>query len=179
MGTDKALLEVDGQPMAARAADVLVDAGAREVFCVGGDRERLARLGLDVRPDRHPGEGPLGGLVTAFAETEQPVVVALACDLLRPASASVAAVLTALQGDPAVDGAVPILEGRRQWLHAAYRRRSVDPLTRAFSAGERSIERASADLVLVEVSDVDPETLRDADMPNDLDGSPGTMPPPS
>ena len=36
MGRDKASLEIDGRPMAARVADALLEAGAAEVFCVGG-----------------------------------------------------------------------------------------------------------------------------------------------
>ena len=82
MGTDKAFVEVDGRPMAGRVAAALRAAGAAEVLAVGGDLDRLPSLGFDrAVPDRHPGEGPLGGLLTALAAAGHDVVVVLACDV--------------------------------------------------------------------------------------------------
>ena len=49
MGRDKATLEIDGVAMATRVAGALTDAGAAEVFCVGGD---VQHLGLRVRGRR-------------------------------------------------------------------------------------------------------------------------------
>ena len=37
-------------------------------FDPGGDLDRLRALGLDARPDRAPGQGPLAGIVTALRE---------------------------------------------------------------------------------------------------------------
>src|SRR5690606_32897540 len=50
MGTDKALLEVDGRPLARRLAEVLAAAGCDPVWCQGGDEPALRALGLDVVP---------------------------------------------------------------------------------------------------------------------------------
>src|SRR5688572_7864759 len=66
MGTDKALVEIDGTPMAVRVARALTAAGARRVIAVGGDARALASAGLEVVPDLEPGAGPLGGVVTAL-----------------------------------------------------------------------------------------------------------------
>src|SRR5687768_5401850 len=82
MGADKALVEGDGLAMARRAADALWAAGATEVMAVGGDAQALGRLSLEVVRDLHPGEGPLGGILTALAATDEDVVVVLACDLV-------------------------------------------------------------------------------------------------
>ena len=81
MGTDKALLVVDGQPLAVIVADALRTAGADRVVAVGGDLDGLRALGLDAVPDLHAGEGPLGGILTALDATTEDVVVVLACDL--------------------------------------------------------------------------------------------------
>ncbi|HEU5454982.1 MAG TPA: NTP transferase domain-containing protein, partial [Nocardioides sp.] len=81
MGTDKALLEVDGIPLARRVANALRAAGADPVVAVGGDLEALGALGLHAEPDLHPGEGPLGAILTALAATTEAVVVGRACDL--------------------------------------------------------------------------------------------------
>jgi molybdopterin-guanine dinucleotide biosynthesis protein A len=76
MGTDKALLEVDGVAMAVRVARALDAAGATEVMCIGGDAPALAALGLIVVTDRHPGDGPLGAVITALADADTPVELA-------------------------------------------------------------------------------------------------------
>ena len=52
--------------MAVRAADALRAGGATEVVAVGGDLPGLGAVGLDARGDDHPGEGPLGGILTAL-----------------------------------------------------------------------------------------------------------------
>jgi molybdopterin-guanine dinucleotide biosynthesis protein A len=168
MGTDKALLEIGGQPLAARAAAALRDAGATEVLCIGGDLAALRALGLVARADDHPGEGPLGGVLTGFTHTTEPVVVVLACDLPGAAARSVRALAAALDRAPEAEAAVPVVDGRAQWLHAAYRRSSLRVLEDAFAAGERSIAAVAGRLDLVEVPDLDASTLADVDGPGDL-----------
>jgi molybdopterin-guanine dinucleotide biosynthesis protein A len=61
MGRDKALLPLDGLPLAVRVAQALGEAGAAEVVAVGGDRDGLASWDLPAVPDRWPGEGRAGG----------------------------------------------------------------------------------------------------------------------
>jgi molybdopterin-guanine dinucleotide biosynthesis protein A len=165
MGTDKALLEVDGIPLARRVADALATAGADRVFAVGGDHTGLRAAGLDVVPDRYPGEGPLGGIVTALAETDADVVVVLACDLPSVQPTAVTAVVDALDE---ADVAAPWHDGRHQLLHAAYSRRAQARLEAAFAAGERAPRRAVAGLTVVSVTDLAPIALADADTPDDL-----------
>ena len=81
MGTDKALIEIDGVPMAERVALVLESAGCDPVVFVGGD-PALAELGRRHVPDSYPGEGPVGGVVTALsALRDAAAVVVAACDL--------------------------------------------------------------------------------------------------
>src|SRR5258708_2361905 len=74
VGTDKALLVVAGRALARTAADALLAAGAARVVAVGGDRAGLEALGLEVVVDEHPGEGPLGAILTALAATDEDVV---------------------------------------------------------------------------------------------------------
>lgn len=168
MGTDKSLLVVDGRPLAQRTAEVLAAAGASEVLVVGGDAVTLVGLGLEVVPDRHPGAGPLGGLVTALETAHEAVVVVLACDLIRAEPAAVTAVVDAIEADPDACWAAPVSGGRRQLLHAAYRRVSLDHWATAFAAGERSLRRPAALVPGVEVVGIDPLWLADADTPQDL-----------
>jgi len=169
MGQDKALLVVDGDPMAVRVADALRAAGAAEVWAVGGDPVALARLGLTVVADDRPGDGPFLAVITALRHAGQRVVVVLSCDLLRPSSGAVTAVVDALQdaGSEALV-AVPVVGGHRQWTHAAWRVGARKALEAAHEAGARSLRRGATGLALIEVHGLDPVHMADADTPADL-----------
>ena len=168
MGRDKALLEVDGRPLARRVADALEAAGAARVVAVGGDAERLAALGLEVVPDAHPGDGPLGGILTALAATDEDVVVVLACDLPAVDPTAITAVVDALAGADGADAAAPWHDGRHELLHAAYHRRAQEHLAAAFRAGERAPHRAVQGLTVVSVTGLPDTALADVDAPDDL-----------
>ncbi len=170
MGADKALLLIDGVAMARRVAEALRGAGAGHVVAIGGDAVALADLGLDVVADEWPGEGPLGGIVTALGTStdEVEVVSVLACDLQWPSPASIVALVDAVVADDSVDVAVPLLDGHRQFDQLAIRQRQAFRLRNAFAAGARSIREALDDLVVAEVDGLAPASLRDADTPSDL-----------
>ncbi|HEY8544052.1 MAG TPA: molybdenum cofactor guanylyltransferase [Acidimicrobiales bacterium] len=181
MGTDKALVTVDGVPMLRRVAVALRRAGAGHVACVGSGtpaddarrRGALAGLGVVAVADDHPGEGPLGGILTALrtAPDDVDVVLVVACDLLTPTPSALAATVAALAdpdagADPGTGHDVAVPHGR-QWLHAAWHRRVLPTLTARFAAGERAVHRAVEGLTVAAV-DVDPAACRDADTPDDL-----------
>lgn len=166
MGTDKAFVEVGGVPLVRTVADALLLAGAEHVMAVGGDGPRLMALGLGWWPDDHPGEGPLGAILTALRGATGDPVLVVACDMpgLDPAALSV--VLGALGPDD--DVALPVHDGRLEPLHAAYRRRALGPLSRAFAAGERAPHRALAGLRTRTVMLDDPASLRNVNTLDDL-----------
>lgn len=168
MGRDKALVAVGGRPMVLAAVEALAAAGAADVVVVGGDPGPLAALGLRVVPDEHPGEGPLGGLVTALAAASEELVVVLACDLPGASAAAVTDVVAALGDAPHAAWAAPVVDGRRQLLFAAYRRSSAAHWADAFAAGERSLRRPADAIAGVVVPGVDPAALLDVDRPEDL-----------
>jgi rhodanese-related sulfurtransferase/molybdopterin-guanine dinucleotide biosynthesis protein A len=119
--------------MARVAIDAVRNAGAAEVFTVGGpDRQ----FGVRHVGDRHPGQGPLGGLLTACAAAGQSVVVLLACDLPGLDASVVSDLMAALEGHDAVVG----FTDRAEPLCAAYRVSAVVPVAaELFDAGERSM----------------------------------------
>ena len=170
MGTDKALLvvDVDGRPLVSRAAQALADASAGEVLVIGGDAPALGALGLDARPDDHPGEGPLGAILTALRLAGEDLVMVLACDMPAIDAASVRAIVGALAAAPEALVAAPLVDDRGQYLTAAYRRGSQALLGAAYRAGERAPRRAAAGLTVVEVAGLDPHRLGDVDRPEDL-----------
>lgn len=172
MGVDKAFVEIDGTPMIVRAIAALETAGAAPVEVIGGDGSRLTELGLTVVADRYPGQGPLGGVVTALARSGgdgPPITVVLPCDVRAPSSSAIRRVVTALEADPGAAVAVPEVVGRLQWLHAAWRPEpSLARLAAAFDEGERSLRGAAEGLQRVVVTRIDVEAVADVDTPDDL-----------
>jgi len=68
--------------------------------------------------------------------------------------------------------AVPVVNGRRQWMHAAWPVAVLPVLEEIFQGGERAPHRAVVDLPVVEVNGLDPRSLRDIDRLEDLDEEP-------
>jgi molybdopterin-guanine dinucleotide biosynthesis protein A len=174
MGRDKALLRWDGIPLAARVGAALRAAGAVEVVAVGGDARALADAGLATVPDRWPGDGPLGGMITGLATAGEALVVAAACDLPALDPSLIERLVEALvAADPGeVLAAVPVVDGITQTHLVALRAEARTPLLEAFAAGERAPRRALTRCGLVELV-LGPDevmSLRDVDRPEDLPG---------
>src|SRR6266446_3922753 len=68
-GRDKALVEVDGKPMLARMIELL--RGAAKEGKVVAVRGKYEAFGVEIIEDRWPGEGPLGGIITALEDAAQ------------------------------------------------------------------------------------------------------------
>ena len=90
-------------------------AGASEVLAIGGDAVGLESVGLSAIADVAPGEGPLGGIITALTVAREAVVVVTACDMPWVECSHVRSVVEAL-GEAEV--AVGSADGRLQPLHA-------------------------------------------------------------
>ena len=172
MGRDKALVEVDGTAMAVRVAAALRDGGCDPVVAIGGDADALGTLGLTVIADGHPGEGPLGGILTALAVasptdgTEETVVV-VSCDVPWLTADVVATLVRSRAGHDVAVGRTD----RRQPLCAAWRSPAPAASTAAFAGGERAVHAVLDRLDVVEV-DIDPAVLRNVNTPADLSGRP-------
>lgn len=168
MGTDKAMIQVDGQAMAVRVASALTRAGADDVVALGGAGPRLVALGLRHVPDRVPGEGPLGAVVHALSQVgTRPVVAVVPCDLVAPDAAAISA-LVARRASVDADVAVPVVDDRPQWALAVWHRRVGRLLSDLFDSGERSLVGAVPGLRVELVEGLDPAGCADADTPDDL-----------
>jgi molybdopterin-guanine dinucleotide biosynthesis protein A len=163
MGRDKATLPVDGTAMALRVAAALVAGGCAHVVAIGGDAAALGALGLEVVADQHPGEGPLGGIITALDASDAGSVVVASCDLPWLSAATVAALIEGRGGH-----AVAIARGeRREPLCAVWRSGIRRDLADLFEGGVRAVHRAVDALDAVEVA-VDPDSVRNVNAPSDL-----------
>ena len=165
MGTDKALLVVDGRPMGVRVADALWEAGCHPVWCQGGDAASLAALGLDTVPDAAPGEGPVAAISSALQHAGGADVVTAACDLVDLDATTVASVARATAAGPC-DVAVASAAGRDHLL-ACWSSSSAIRLRELVDAGTRALHEVLASLVVVRV-EVPTAAVRNVNDPGDL-----------
>jgi molybdopterin-guanine dinucleotide biosynthesis protein A len=136
MGQDKALLELDGIPLALRAAEELCRVCGQVALV--GDPGRYARLGLPVTPDSYPGQGPLAGIEAALGATASDANLVVACDMpaLNPG------ILTELLSAEA-DVAIPRYpDGKLEPLCAGYSRRCHAVIREALESGVRRVTDA-------------------------------------
>lgn len=149
-GANKALALLDGKRLVARAADALRGHFAR-VILIAEDAEPYAFLGLPCFPDRIPGLGPLGGVLTALRATQHPWVFVAGCDMpLLDGGLARAIVAAARETDQAV---IPRVGGRLHPLHAAYRYDLTHALEVRRVAGERALHRILESVPRREVSE--------------------------
>lgn len=174
MGFDKATLSTPVGPLAAIAAKALVAAGCTEVLLVGGDDASLQpiadELGLRWIPDHEPGEGPLGGLCTAAHHRPDTALVVCACDLPWISGPTLMPLIEAVSDASEAAVAVYELDGVGQWSTLALSGAASATLAQAFEAGERSLHRAanSNGLIVKRLVPLDPESICDVDVPEDL-----------
>ena len=146
-GRDKATYVHNGMPLAKISLLALQEAGASEVFSIGGDAGALADMGFSAVPDDHPGEGPLGGIICALkqaakadAQSSENICVVLACDLPWASASTVSEVVKELASDQNLNVVLPMGESPiPQYLHGAWRLRCVPLLDAAFARGGRSV----------------------------------------
>jgi molybdopterin-guanine dinucleotide biosynthesis protein A len=128
MGQDKAWIELDGEPLIKRVADVLAEV-ADEVIVVAND-PKYQRLGLRVVPDRYPMGGALGGIATGVGAAAHDTVLVAACDMPF-LSADVWRVVLAHAGE--ADVVIPKVAGEYETLHALYTKACVPHMVRALA----------------------------------------------
>lgn len=164
MGTDKALIVIGGETLAARAATALARVCGRAVE-VGPGVSGLAWV-----REEPPGTGPLAALVAGADALEAAPVLLLAVDL-----PSVEPPLLRLLAEwPGSGTVVPSAAGRLQYTCARYGAASIEVARAQLAAGERSLrvlERCSP----IEVVDesvwgavAPPDAFSDLDTPDDL-----------
>jgi molybdenum cofactor guanylyltransferase len=156
MGTDKALIAIDGVPLFRRVAERLAHA-AWPVFVAPGTTGRLGEVGYPNLSDAVADSGPLGGIVSALRASPHPLVAVVGVDMPF-ASGDVLRLLADLIGD--ADAAVPVTEEGPQPLHAVFARSALPTLERALVDGQRSVQGALQQLT---VRDVGPGEWRAAD----------------
>jgi molybdenum cofactor guanylyltransferase len=138
MGTDKAMLEVDGQPLVTRVAALMAEV-ASPVFLAPGKPGRLGDLGYPEVGDALEGVGPLGGMVAALRVSPHHLTAVVAVDMPF-ANADVILLLANLSAG--FDAVVPVTSEGPQPLHAVYALSALPALERALVDGALSVKSA-------------------------------------
>ena len=169
MGTDKALVEVDGKPMALHVADALRAGGCQEVVLVGAAEATARALGIPIVPDRWPGEGPLGGLASALAASPPAgLVVVAACDQPAITGALVQALVAAVvAGERTVAAAPRTPSGGREPFPTAWRALARAGIEVHLRAGRRRADAGLYGDMVAEVR-VAQAVVDDLDTPADV-----------
>lgn len=140
LGRDKATLDPFGLgSMVDVGIDALLGAGCEGVATVGGDRAPANSPDVVHLADLHPGEGPLGGIITALRWAPQDLVVIFACDMPFVDSDVVTALLESALQHPRAAVTLVRVDGRAQPLTALWRRDLALACTEEhFRAGRRA-----------------------------------------
>ena len=142
MGRNKALLELDGEPLVLRAARTISAAGM-DVTVIGAP-ELYEPLGLAAVPDAEPGFGPLGGIATALAHSAREWNLVVAVDLPYLTPAWLAALADRALAEQAADAILPRSERGLEPLSAVYHRRCLGPIRGALARGVRKVTEGLA-----------------------------------
>jgi len=143
MGRDKALLRFRGATLAQTVAEA-VRAACGMVWLVGS--ARYGGLDYGIVPDRYPGEGPLGGILTALDHSTADWNLIVACDMPGLSADFLRQLLDAAVRSDA-EALVPIgPSGRLEPLCAGYHQRSRQGLYAAFARGVRKVAVALEDV---------------------------------
>lgn len=157
MGVAKALLRLNDETFLQRAVAVLQALCEAVIVAANPEQPLPEVVGCKVVADEQPGLGPLGGLVTGLAASDDEWHLALACDLPL-ARREMLRLLMDNAHD--ADAVVPRTGGRLQPLLAAYSRACLEPGREALARGDRAV---AAMLDRVKMKVLDEGVLRKAD----------------
>ena len=150
MGSDKALLNIEGMTAIERQGQLLDPLCAQGVFIAGARTTELLQLSWPVIQDSTLDQGPLFGITSALQHAENGIAVILAVDLLAIDAADITAVLAACSQDVDSQCDVYFAQSKQdlseygaQPLCAAWRVETALPvLSQQFAEGQRSVMKA-------------------------------------
>jgi molybdopterin-guanine dinucleotide biosynthesis protein A len=139
MGTDKAFLEIEGEPLVARIHRVLTPLFAEVLIAAGDGARKRGPFPGRVLYDDTPGQGPLGGLVAGLKAARTPWVFMVACDMPNLDPKVIARVIA--ERTAGLLAVVPESPGGPESCHALYARTALPVIETAMAEGERAPHR--------------------------------------
>lgn len=137
MGTPKALLAFEGEPLIVRVVARLRPLFG-EVIVVAAPRQDLPPMPARVVRDEVDYHGPVAGICYGLAAANSELAFITACDLLFPNAPLISHLLSLA---PKHDAVVPRWRDRLQPLHAVYRASVLPALREQLAAGELTLVR--------------------------------------
>mgnify|MGYP001330210788 CR=1 FL=1 len=165
MGEPKGELNFLGKPLMEVPLSALSKSGASEIIVIGGDRPDWLPSEIFHVDDPYPGEGPLGGVISALRICNEESVMILSNDLMGIDSETILTILKKVNSQGVV---VPVAGSKRQVLSALWRRSLLASLTEIYETGERSIQTALKSLSVTEVNEFDQDKFANANTPSDI-----------
>jgi len=138
MGSDKALLELDGHPLIDIALGKVRALGMQPQIC--GSRPDLTKYAPAI-PDNFPDRGPLGGIEAALTVSESEGNLFVPTDLPLLPVEFLAWIASRAEATGAV-ATIPIFGGRYQPLCGAYSRRLLAGLRFSLASGDFKVMTA-------------------------------------
>jgi molybdopterin-guanine dinucleotide biosynthesis protein A len=159
MGRDKARLPFRGSEL----VSVVADAVAR----AAGNVTLIGHSELPAIPDRYPGEGPLGGILTALHHTSSDWNLIVACDMPEVSGVFLSELLAR-----AMESQADVLlprgpDGLEQPLCAVYHRRALPVLEKHFSSGVRKVTAALESLAIMRLAVAELSVFQNVNTPQD------------
>jgi molybdopterin-guanine dinucleotide biosynthesis protein A len=171
MGRDKALLEINGRPLAEHALALLRSLDLSPRIC--GSRPDLARFAMVV-PDNFPRSGPLAGIEAALAVSDSELNLFVPVDLPGLPRKFLQWIMTRAERSQAV-ATIPRYDGRLQPLCAVYSRRLLDGLRISLAAANYKVMvalREAAASLGEAVDEFDAESVASASPPSEWPSHP-------
>jgi molybdopterin-guanine dinucleotide biosynthesis protein A len=152
--------------MANRVSLAAHEAGASQVLIIGGTAARAKTITGTWKKDGFPGEGPLGGVITALKHADHDSVVVLSCDMPFITDSVISSLVRSLSDAQATVGRTD----RLNWLCAAWSKQEcLKTLETVWKRNERAVHRAAVLLDVAEVP-VPAVAVRNINSPADLAG---------
>lgn len=176
MRRDKALLCWQGVPLAALAASKVRRAAGHATLV--GPPERLGGLGYPVVGDIYPGEGPLGGIITALRSSSATLNLVLACDMPSVPVEFLESLLSFAETSDALCAAASSSPGVLEPLCAVWRQDALPVLEKLFDRGIRKMSEVLDAVGAAACLAAEPQWFRNINTPEDWElHSAGELPP--
>jgi len=138
MGTDKSMLDIEGQPIIERTCKRLA-ACFEQILISANEANKYDFLGFEIISDKVPEQGPLMGIASALEASANEINFVIACDIPQIELREVRRILSEAAKSNA-DIIIPVSkEGKYEPLFAVYRRSSLKAINKVLSSGGRKI----------------------------------------
>lgn len=137
LGVDKAFLQLDGEPLVARAVGTLAEL-TDDIIVVTNDPAAYSHLELPARfvPDERKGVGALMGLYSGLNASAKLYSIVVACDMPFLALPLLRYMVSLTDG---YDAVIPRVGDLQEPLHAIYGKRCLPPIERQLSRNRSTI----------------------------------------